>query len=532
MQEVTCFDDEGRDPEYRKKAGESMLTFWRQVWAHKAQLTTQRQAILQPLLAKLGSSQHSLFAKCLKDLTKCIEHQWIVLFSATDDQIHCLKFYLTHFVSVDLKKRGLHLRTSSDNNINALVTHNLTVFNVQHYLEYDDISQFFAPHWTVPPTILHHKRDLRHQPKTPEGKTVKAVCRERAQWMSQAVLEFWQRFVANTVACFGVDLHACTAFKSCSMLSFECVWTLYSRLAGPLVQGPEKLKAYYENMLRKSSRGGFMYSARTFLKQDAKDGFEAIMEYDLTSAYGFSASNALIPSGFCTGFLEPPPEVILSSPVLWKTDTYIRHRSFEFKAVYYTLCQIKANIRTVYSNFSPMGLFYVDKYPADLVIIYSDGSIDIYQFDGQYAHGCGQGCVQKPNQRYVNGQTHDQVHAKTEKRDAVFEQWIGTRRGHYIVVSDCHTPGYAPWSLEKSFRTHPELANLVKGYYLVDQTSDLTLQDFENLVQDQTDTSYTFMAWIEGHTAQPSLIVYHPDTLKNSLASATFEKQPIVLTRY
>jgi hypothetical protein len=169
MQEVTCFDDEGRDPEYRKKAGESMLTFWRQVWAHKAQLTTQRQAILQPLLAKLGSSQHSLFAKCLKDLTKCIEHQWIVLFSATDDQIHCLKFYLTHSVSVDLKKRGLHLRTSSDNNINALVTHNLTVFNVQHYLEYDDISQFLAPHWTVPPTILHHKRDLKNQPKTPEG---------------------------------------------------------------------------------------------------------------------------------------------------------------------------------------------------------------------------------------------------------------------------------------------------------------------------------------------------------------------------
>jgi len=104
LQEVTCFDDKGRDPEYRKRAGESMLTFLRQVWARKAQLTAQRQAILQPLFAKLVSPQHTLYAKCLKDLTKCIQHQWIVLFSATDDQIHCLKFYLTHFVIVDLKK--------------------------------------------------------------------------------------------------------------------------------------------------------------------------------------------------------------------------------------------------------------------------------------------------------------------------------------------------------------------------------------------------------------------------------------------
>jgi hypothetical protein len=76
-----------------------MLTFWRQVWARKAQLTAQRQVILQPLLAKLDShpAQRTLYAKCLKDLTKCIQHQWIVLYSATDNQIHSLKFYLAHF---------------------------------------------------------------------------------------------------------------------------------------------------------------------------------------------------------------------------------------------------------------------------------------------------------------------------------------------------------------------------------------------------------------------------------------------------
>ncbi len=205
-------------------------------------------------------------------------------------------------------------------------------------------------------------------------------------------------------------------------------------------------------MLRKWSRGGFMYSAETLLKQAAEDGFEAIMEYDLTSAYGFSASSALLPLGFCTGFLQLEDNLVLS-----KTDTYVRHKLFEFRAVYYTLANLQANqhvnIHTVYSNFSPMGLFYVDKYPADVDIIYNDGSIDIYQFDGHYVHGWGQGCAQK--QCYIDGQTHDQVRAKTEKRDAIFEQWIGTQGGggggggHYIVISDCHTPGYAPWSLEK-----------------------------------------------------------------------------------
>jgi len=295
------------------------------------------------------------------------------------------------------------------------------------------------------------------------------------------------------------------------MVSFECLWALFSRLAGPLVQGPEKLKPSYEKMLRHASLGGFMYSAETFLKQE-DSGPEAIMEYDLTSAYGFSASNALILSGFCTGFLQPKEGSLL----LEKTDTYIRHKSFEFKAVYYTLCNLKpySDIRTVYSNFLPMGLFYVDKCPADLVVIYNDFAIDNYHFDGYFVHGCGGGCLQKPNQRYINGQTHKQVGAKTEKRDAIFEQWINAvgMRGHHIVIADCHSPGYAPWSLEKAFRTHPELANLVKGYLLVDQITSLMLKDFDNFAQDQTNQSYTFIAWIEGHTVQPSLIVYHPDT--------------------
>jgi hypothetical protein len=86
--------------------------------------------------------------------------------------------------------------------------------------------------------------------------------------------------------------------------------------------------------------------------------------------------------------------------------------------------------------------------------------------------------------------------------------------------------------LEKSFRDLSELAHLVKGYQLVEHVSDLRLRDFEHLVQDPTDTSYTFIAWIEGCTTQPcSLVVYHPDNGKNSLASATRPQHPVVMTR-
>ena len=96
----------------------------------------------------------------------------------------------------------------------------------------------------------------------------------------------------------------------------------------------------------------------------------------------------------------------------------------------------------------------------------------------------------------------------TSNRDNVRATVKVGMHGHHIVIADCHSPGYAPWSLEKAFCTHPELANLVKGYLLVDQITSLMLKDFDNFAQDQTNQSYTFI----GHTVQPSLIVYHPDT--------------------
>jgi hypothetical protein len=132
------------------------------------------------------------------------------------------------------------------------------------------------------------------------------------------------------------------------------------------------MKPYYVEMLRSSSRGGFTFSAQKYVESD---GRKSIMEFDLSSAYGFSASNALMPSGFCTGFLnlwslggggddDDDDDEDANAIQLIKTDARKRHRSFEFQAVYYTLRCWQTSwpeIQTVYSNFSPNGDFLFKK---------------------------------------------------------------------------------------------------------------------------------------------------------------------------
>jgi hypothetical protein len=75
---------------------------------------------------------------------------------------------------------------------------------------------------------------------------------------------------------------------------------------------------------------------------------------------------------------------VATDKVLVKTDSVRRHKTFEFKAVYFTLQTLMASrsdIRTVFSNFSPLGLFCLDNYPANLVAIFENEQIQIYQFD-------------------------------------------------------------------------------------------------------------------------------------------------------
>jgi hypothetical protein len=97
------------------------------------------------------------------------------------------------------------------------------------------------------------------------------------------------------------------------------------------------MKPHYAKMLRSASRGGFTFSARKFLDAGSSNGgrhCHSIMEFDLSLAYGYSALNALMPFGFCTGFFllkkeeeeeDASSATAATTPFLIKTDILRRH---------------------------------------------------------------------------------------------------------------------------------------------------------------------------------------------------------------
>jgi hypothetical protein len=83
--------------------------------------------LLQDVMARLqhllASSPSPLVSKCLQDLQDCIHLQHVVFFSSSEDQIGSIKYFLTHYIRMVLRKnRGLLLKTSSNNSICAPVT--------------------------------------------------------------------------------------------------------------------------------------------------------------------------------------------------------------------------------------------------------------------------------------------------------------------------------------------------------------------------------------------------------------------------
>jgi len=79
----------------------------------------------------------------------------------------------------------------------------------------------------------------------------------------------------------------------------------FARLGGPLVQGREKMKPHYAKMFRLASPRGFAFNDQKFLDAGSSDGgchCHSIMEFYLSSAYGYSALNALM--GFAQAFFS------------------------------------------------------------------------------------------------------------------------------------------------------------------------------------------------------------------------------------
>lgn len=295
-------------------------------------------------------------------------------------------------------------------------------------------------------------------------------------------------------------------YNTFSTLSFKTVWLQFYKEGGPLCQAIEKSKHWTDQLLRYYSRGGFSYSFNSHLSRgdplfsnatpkavstaavtqsQPPSCTNSVMEYDLSQSYGYAASTFSMPAGFCVGYARDDD----TQQELTRVDDFKRFDSWEFLATYATIHRLLVDynysIRSVFHNYSPLGLFYVDKYPIDLVVVTECRKTLLFQFDGIYVHGCAGelktfSFCQEPKQ-YAQNQTFRQVRQKTEARNAHIQNWIErqnrdpnqTQQYSYVVITDCHHENYKKTVLREYFMKHPTLACLIKPYSLLAKTKKI-----------------------------------------------------------
>jgi len=462
---------------------------WKKVFNYldnkKLTVTKKKSSLLQNVtkaLSQAPKDKSSLLKKCLNQLEACIKHLKVVVYSEDDTAIHAIKLHLANYLHKrdSIKFRGISLNANAKNEVNMLRTSEITFFNLNIYLK-DGILPSDA---LTAPNIKSQIKDLQNQLKDPEtSMSMLAKCKQRGQQIAPALISSWQRIGNFFMNEFQFDIFS-TDFVSLSLLAFQNVWTKYSRSAGIFHQALEKTKIAYEETFRSFSHGGYAFSCQDKLKVgEPIHGYElgpepctatstpkgepadTILQLDIISSYGYAGSHIQTPKGFCNAYVDN------GNGILKSCEPVSRHQTFEFLSVYYTLWlldQQGLKIRTVYSNFHQSGIFSIAKHPIDLTVICEDGKIMMYQFDGQFSHGCRQGC--EPLYSYIHGQTSEELEAATTKRDIIISDWIAQLNWNnkewasFHVITNCHHNEYNIKALKHSFATIPVLSNLISGY--------------------------------------------------------------------
>ena len=191
---------------------------------------------------------------------------------------------------------------------------------------------------------------------------------------------------------------------------------------------------------------------------------------------------------------------------MMKLDARARHKSFEFRAVYKKLHHLiqheKLAIRSVYSNYSPLGVFCLGSYPIDLAVVTEEGRVLLYQMDGIWTHGCP-ACPSQPLY-FANGQSWQEVREKTNRRDQDIMAWMMAINDatswnppmiQYQIIYDCHTDGYHPQGLDYGFWHYPDLAKLLKGYKVTEHLGNSpSFKKMQAALTEATDAQHTFIA--------------------------------------
>jgi hypothetical protein len=549
----------------------SWKKFFDFLWQRHLVLSGIKRLHLSKLLRHMTQQfqkQQDLTSKqltCLKQLQKFISKTRIVLFSNRDTELHAFKLPFAKFVADKKRKNktsSLGLKTNDKNTIVSLVS---------NFMQIDNVATFFAvmpqstnsqqqpdaeflttvQGWLLPqdvfkvnpfvPISSEQHRLERQKVPTAESKTMLEYVHCRGRLLVNMLHSLFECYCVYMLKKFRIDLHT-WPIASLTSLSFQAVWIRYTILGGPLVHAPEKTKPYYDDLLRNHSRGGFSWSlAGHIASGEALNGqgetAETICELDICSSYGYAASQMACPGGFCMGFMDNPD---CGVRCLNRSDT-IRHKRFEFRGTYkfiYDLLVGGAEIIAVYSNYHPLGIFYLGKYPIDLCIMTKNSGNYLVQFDHMYTHGCTKGC---PGcYKYAGNKTRDEIQAQTQTRNQAIQGWVdrvnkGNSCGHirnqfytYVVVSECHTPGYSTKELDESFQVGRPLHCLIAPYLALPfQTLAAEKQQLHRLPP-----TLTYIIFCQGQLTDPQgrLFVWTEEG-KQDFSPATLPGKEVMLTR-
>ena len=558
------------------QAFEKMNQFFESLYERRAFWVRQRTLLLQPLMDRLSKyplKVTSLYSTCLRQLRDLIAKQLVVTFSTSDQDFHALKFFMLHYIRTDQpdKKRvSISLRASTDNSIVSLVASHLSIINIHNYLDCT-MEDFFQSkqqepqkcQWPLVTRIICNTK-LANQP---QGYDNYSAVQHRAVQMSLALRDTYIKLDNFVWSQFGLDAFYNGTYKSLSHLGYELVLLSSSVQMGPLELGLEKTKRFYDTMYRNFSKGGFMFSA--FCELKANDPLvyggptaQALHHYDLNSAYGHAGATSYIPNGFGVGYVKESFNPGMREPLLAIDDNFdldlsvlgpapvtpptekakqfkgerlhrkdfLRTNSFEFKAVYatlYRLMQDGVNIERAFHNFSSFGIFYIAKYPLDLVVVDKMGKLYLYNFDGEYAHGCDT-CPRL--KRYVNDHTNEYLRKKSKARDEVIHRYIASHPcAVYTVGCDCHDPMYTKKTLNDLFSSTPVLKDLCEGYpkpALLDETTFL-----DHIKANRENKNYTFVCWAQCTLDAPLLILRRDHIPAGDYLSSSTQQKSLMLTR-
>ena len=509
------------------------------VWERRKALLAHKEKFIGPVVAawtlptagskKNGSGKRmgGSYNQCVTSLRVCLNKVKVICFSGSDLLVHSLKVPLAHYLATVLGvKGGLTLRTVGNTKIVSLVARELEIENAANILGLkscdvenpfkDDGEELLSVwrEWTLNPSLatplLPPKPliDAKARNLTPhtiaytpcrvsDKKVSPQMCvQQRAAALTAVTLSLYQEFCTWVCRSYALDLTTCP-YTSLSSLAFKCVWLSLSHKGGATYQSLEKSKPAYVDVLRKLSRGGFAYSFRGSLSsgEPVVEGGEpavSVREYDLTSAYGYSMRNMSVPGGFCVGYAASP-EICDSASTeirLTRTDKVNRAAGFEFSATF-KMCSLLEQggdtILAAWSNYSPLGLCYVGKYPLDLVAVLESGAVHFVNFDGQFAHGCRTGEC-RPLPRYASDKSLASILAGTRERDQNLQAWVqennaaGRLQCFYHVFSSCHDADFNLRALRDPVR-YPDLALLRQPYDHLPR-GDITSADFFSSVPD------------------------------------------------